>query len=336
MKENGITDIAISTNNSAFDYLDIEKLVHINEYTHDDEERHKKSYKSWLNAYYPTNEPACYIPGDIYFSENAIKTIVETEVKDTMFFCVRDLSDGRPCGINIKGREPLAYKVENQEVFRKAINDLLQMVDEGKFTADPIAWNLYRQINGLEIAFNWSGSDIFTTKGDYIAIDDYSTDIDRIGDIPKLENLLKILKGEIKMIKVEVKEHFCINSDKFNEFKNMVRKNKDNNKSNELYVGDTFECTEEMDKYLENKPNKIYHDKEGNNNPGKRDFVKFIEIIPEVTEEVAQVVVATRVEEADEQGKKVKGNVKELKEEPKKKTTKRKITNKKTTKKKED
>ena len=51
--------------------------------------------------------------GDIYFSEEAIKTIVETKVKDTMFFCVRDNSDGRPCGINIKGREPLAYKVEN-------------------------------------------------------------------------------------------------------------------------------------------------------------------------------------------------------------------------------
>ena len=62
LKENGITDIAISTNNPAFDYLDVEKLKHDNNYTHNDIERHKKSEKSWLNAYYPTEEPACYIP----------------------------------------------------------------------------------------------------------------------------------------------------------------------------------------------------------------------------------------------------------------------------------
>ena len=62
LKQNGIIDIAVSTNNSLFDYLDIEKLRHINEYTHDNPERHKKSKNSWLNAYYPTNEPCCYLP----------------------------------------------------------------------------------------------------------------------------------------------------------------------------------------------------------------------------------------------------------------------------------
>lgn len=62
LKENGIEDIAISTNNPAFDYIDVEKLRHKNDYIHDDEERHKKSEKSWLNAYYPMKEPACYLP----------------------------------------------------------------------------------------------------------------------------------------------------------------------------------------------------------------------------------------------------------------------------------
>ena len=112
-------------------------------------------------------------------------------VENTMFFCVRDLSDGRPCGINIKGREPLAYKVDNQKVFRQAINDLLKEVDEGKFNADPIAWNLYRKINGYKINYEWSGSDIFNTKGDYVAIDDYTTDIDKEKDVKVLEEWLK-------------------------------------------------------------------------------------------------------------------------------------------------
>ena len=153
LKENGIKDIAISTNNPAFNYLNVEILKHKNQYTHDNPNRNKNSINSWLNAYYPIDTPCCYLHGDVYFSEEAIKTIVETPVKDTMFFCVRDISDGRLPGINIKGREPLAYKVENQKVFRNAINELLKMIDDGKFKEDPVSWNVYRQINGLELDF---------------------------------------------------------------------------------------------------------------------------------------------------------------------------------------
>lgn len=62
LKENGITDIAISTHNPKYEYLGIEILKHKNNYKHDDKERHNKSEKSWLNAYYPTEEAACYMP----------------------------------------------------------------------------------------------------------------------------------------------------------------------------------------------------------------------------------------------------------------------------------
>ena len=271
LKENGIKDIAISTNNPVFDYIDTKKLKHKNNYMHNDEERHNKAEKSWLNAYYPTEEPACYIPGDIYFSEEAIKKIIETPVKDTMFFCIRDISDGRPTGINTKGREPLAYKVENQKVFRQAINELLKMVDEGKFTADPIAWNLYRQINKLPIAYNWSGSDIFNTTGNYTYIDDYTTDIDSINDILKLEKLIKIMKGEIEMIKLRVKEEFTLG--RFNELRNIVRAGR--SEEGRLFVGDILECDKEMADYLSGK------------NPLGRSFVEEepLEVIPEEKKE---------------------------------------------------
>lgn len=267
LKENGISDITISTNNPAFDYLDYPKLKSKVEYKHDDPERNKRHEKSWLNAYYPVEEPCCYIHGDVYFSEEAIKTIVETEVEDTMFFCTRDIQDGRPIGINIKGREPLAYKVQNQKVFRKAINELLEMIDNGDFSFDPISWNLYRKINGLPLVYDWFGSDIFNTKGDYKVIDDYTTDVDYIKDIEKIERLLRILKGEEKMIKVEVVEGF--NLGRFNEIRNLVRANPEKNKIGELYSKDTFECTEELSDYLLG------------DNTYKRAFVHVIEVIPE-------------------------------------------------------
>ena len=273
LKDNGVKDIAISTNNPAFDYLGIKILNHKNEFEHNGKDNNRMSNKSWLNAYYPTEEECCYLHGDVYYSEQAIQTIVDTEVKDTMFFCIRDISDGRPAGINTKGREPLAYKVQNQKVFRKAINELLQMIDDGMFGSDPISWNLYRQINGIQLDYNGYGNNIFDTKGNYIAIDDYTTDIDAEADIPKLEKLLKKLKGEIKMIKVEALEDFYLG--KYNELQNIVRNDKD--EWGRLFKGDTFECDEEMANYLTVT------------NAKGRSFVRIIEIIPEkVTEEIKE------------------------------------------------
>ena len=51
------------------------------------------------------------------------------------------------------------------------------------------------------------------------------------------------------MIKCEVTEYFTLK--KFNELENIVRANKNNNtKDGELFVGDTFDCTDEMADYL--------------------------------------------------------------------------------------
>lgn len=278
LKENGIKDIAISTNNPVYNYLGVKILKHNNEYTHDNPDRHKKSKNSWLNAYYPTNEPSCYLPGDIYWSENAIKIIIDTKVENTMFFCIRDVSDGRPIGINIKGREPLAYKVENQVIFRKAINDLFQMIDNGKFKSDPISWNLYRQINGLDLDYNGYGNNIFKTNGDYKYIDDYTTDIDSLKDIPKLERFIKIMKGGTKMVKCEViNQNVTIRE--FNRLRNIKRlkSNEEIEQPNYFEIGDTFETDEDMASYLAG---------ETPNQPTV--CIKVLEIIPEKKEETKE------------------------------------------------
>lgn len=291
LKENKVKDIAISTNNPAFNYLEIEKLKHENNFTYGDKPNTITSKNSWLNAYYPMKEPCCYLHGDVYYSEEAIKTIVNTKVKDTMFFCVRDLQDGRKVGINTKGREPLAYKVENQKIFRKAINELFEMIDKGLFKngVEPISWHLYRQINGLELGYNAKdygfANNIFETEGNYIVIDDYTTDVDNIKDISELEQLIKFMKGGLEMIKVEVTKRFHLGA--YNKIKNIVRVGSDI--PYELFVGDIFECDTDMAKYLLNETP----------NPANESFVRVIEVIPEKTQ-------IKKVEETDKKEKQPK------------------------------
>lgn len=197
LKENGIKDIAICTNCHEFDYLGLPILMQENEYVAGSDNENKKSECSWLNAYYPLEEPACYLHGDVYFSEEAIQKIIKTPVKETMFFCTFDWTDGVKDRRNYKGREPFAYKVENQSVFRSAINDILKMIDEGKFAngLPPICWHLYRYLNGYGLVPNakkWTEvNNIFGHEGDYVVINDYTTDIDKPEDVKVLEEWLK-------------------------------------------------------------------------------------------------------------------------------------------------
>ena len=273
LRENGVTDIAISTNNPAFDYLDVE-ILHDknNQFTYWGKDEQRKSNRCWLKAYYPVNEPVCYLHGDVYWSDEAIKTIVNTKVKDTMFFCTADKQDIPNKDIRCAGgREPLAYKVENYKLFRDAVDDLLQMVDDGKFTnafCSPLSWSVYRYLNGLDLCYNakWFGdlNDIFKSKGDYIIINDYTNDIDDIKDVAKIEKYLKFKEGN--MVKVEVTNDFTLG--KFDEIKDsLVRKNRSEN--GKLFRGDVFLCDETMAKYL-TKDNAL-----------KRAFVRVIEVIPE-------------------------------------------------------
>ena len=73
------------------------------------------------------------------------------------------------------------------------------------------------------------------------------------------------------MIKVEVIERFTLKD--FNELKNIKRKSVE--KEGTLYVGDTFECSEDMAKYLTG------------DNALKKAVVKVIEIVPQKIEKEA-------------------------------------------------
>ena len=301
LKENGIKDIAISTNNPQFDYLDVEKLRHNNKFLHGNSIEHRESNSCWLNAYYPSDEPCCYLHGDVYFSDDAIKKIINAKVKDTLFICTPDKQDGEKCELNTKGREPLGYKVQNQVIFRNAINDLKKMVDDGKFIniIAPFSWHLYKYLNGQDYLIkDWGKlNDIFDKDGDYLVINDYTTDVDYIHDITRIENCLK-LGGEIKMVKVKAIQEFTYGN--FDKINNLQRHDINKNEKGRLYTGDIFECTKEMAEYLTGNCGYV--------------LVKVIEVIPE------EVPVIENVEEKIEE---IKESAKEeIKKTPKKRKKK--------------
>lgn len=113
------------------------------------------------------------------------------------------------------------------------------------------------------------------------------------------------------MVKCEVIEKFTLKE--FDKLKNIERAS-NIGKYGELNPRDTFECDEEMAKYLtgDNALNKV--------------VVKVIEVEPdEVSVEVVQAVADAIVDEAKEQDKSVEEIVKEIQEEkPKKKKSSKK------------
>ena len=92
LRENGIDDIAISSNLHGFDVFGVPVLNHQNNYN----AREYNDFDGyWCEAFYPTTDPVCYIFGDVVFSEDAIKTIVNTDTDDIEFFASAPPFDSR-------------------------------------------------------------------------------------------------------------------------------------------------------------------------------------------------------------------------------------------------
>ena len=168
LREAGIDDIAITADDSLFDGLGVPVLHHKNEF-------YKDERGDWVDGFYPMNDPACYILGDVVFSPAAIKTIVETETDDIeMFGSAKPLPPEYPK----KWIELFAFKVVNQIHFQESI----RMLKEIGYTCwrSPLPWELWSLIKGRRI-------DIDDYKKDYTVINDYTCDIDHRYEIPDLE-----------------------------------------------------------------------------------------------------------------------------------------------------
>lgn len=180
LRENGITDIYISSNVPIFDSCGVPRLEHHNSYKYENNE--VKGY--WLDAFYPyldESDKVCYIFGDVYFTAEAIKTIVSYESNKNILF-------GTGIAKNTEHKnwgEPFAYKVNNYKEFIDGINDVKKLQDEGKTKRIALVWELYRYLNNLDVNIQQ------VLDETYICIDDGTIDIDAPQQIEILNNKFK-------------------------------------------------------------------------------------------------------------------------------------------------
>ena len=178
LRENGIEDIAISADNHYFDDIGVPILRHDNEYV---TAQYNDCKGHWCNCFYPTDEPTCYIFGDVVFSEAAIRKIVETETDDIAFFGSCPPFDHRYPKWWI---EPFCFKVTNTDHLHQAIADVKRLTAEGRFGRVPIAWEVWNVIS------RGPDGDVNTIDGtSYIHINDWTCDIDKPDELPLLERL---------------------------------------------------------------------------------------------------------------------------------------------------
>ena len=175
LKENGVDDIAITSHDERFKQFGIPVLQHDNGFISEDGGR---TY--WVDAFYPTNEPVCYLMGDVFFSRSAVEMIVNYEQGEDIMFFASAFCNGK--GYIKPHAEPFAFKVWNQTRFKESIAITKTYQDKGMFNRRPIAWELWQVIKGSPlniIAIN------------YKVIDDYTCDIDDPSDAKRIE-LLKV------------------------------------------------------------------------------------------------------------------------------------------------
>lgn len=249
LKENGINDIIVTGTYKLKDVIVYDPLD--NDYDYNTE----KGY--WLNAF--SNEfliePVCFIWGDVYFSENAIKTIVNTDTDSTLFFCSYQNKSHRYIK---EWDEPFAYKVVDTDLFIKHRDIVKRLFDEGKTDRHPIVWELYRSINGIDVNKHKLTNNV-------VIINDITCDIDTPEDIKKIEERIK------NMVRAEVTTEVDVG--RFNEITEVIRRNAQNDTEGHLFVGDIVLCNDEIAEYL------------NGNNKNNTSYVKIIEVIPEVKEE---------------------------------------------------
>lgn len=130
----------------------------------------------WTDCFSNRLESATYLCGDVVFSPEAIKKIVETETDDIEFFASAPPFDKRYCK---EWAEPFAFKVVDYWHLRSARFLFEKLDNAGAFKRKPIAWEFWQVVKGTEL------NKIDYTN--YTVINDYTCDIDKPEDIYKFE-----------------------------------------------------------------------------------------------------------------------------------------------------
>lgn len=180
LRENGVDDIAISSNLPGFDGFGVPVLKHANSY---DANAYNDSRGDWCDVFFPTDVPTCYLFGDVVFSPAAIRKIVQTQTSDIIFFGSKPpFGQGYPK----PWIEPFAFKVVDTDHLKRAVQDVKRLDRDGKFNRRPIAWETWNVIN------RGPDGDVNTIDyGSYETINDWTCDIDKPDEIPIMEQIAR-------------------------------------------------------------------------------------------------------------------------------------------------
>ena len=182
LKENGVEDIFITSNDKRFEDCDAPVLHHYNSYKVVDGVQ--EGY--WLDAFYPSFRPSqtvCFMFGDVYYTEEAIRTIVGLKCVKNTLFGTKDAKNKK----HENWGEPFAYKVVDYAEFMRGVETVKKMQDDGITKRVPIVWELYRFLNGLDVNVQK------VLDETYVCIDDGTMDVDTLD---KVEMVRKRFENE--------------------------------------------------------------------------------------------------------------------------------------------
>lgn len=168
LREAGVEDIAISTNKRAtFEKFGV-PIIDQTEYDRG----------IWLYGAFPKIDGPCtYLFGDVVFSREAIKTIVNKVTDDVDFF-----ASGAPFAKEYTKvwAEPFAFKVVNQAKFRKSIDETIRLY-QANMLSRCIAWELWQVIKGTQL------NNIIVN---YTVVNDFTCDCDSAHDLTDIKDRL--------------------------------------------------------------------------------------------------------------------------------------------------
>ena len=174
LKEHGQHTIVVLSNNAAFDNLPVPRMGDSkNDYVHGTD-------KLWLRAFYDgfsESAEVCYLFGDVYFTEDCIRQIVNCEKPGNVLFgtAIAENKLGKNWG------EPLAFVVRDYKTFLAGIRVTISLYQQGLTDRHPITWELYRVLNGLDVNVQK------VRPRTFVAIGDETIDIDSPEQAKELE-----------------------------------------------------------------------------------------------------------------------------------------------------
>ena len=170
LKELTDDQIFITADDEAFSEYGV-VLPHKNSYRHDG----IQGSGYWLDAFYPhflDGMEVTFLMGDVCFTEEALKTIVEYKAEKNTLFGTSIANNS----LHFDWGEAFAYKVVDYKEFMDGVEAVKKLQDEGKTNRIALVWELYRYLNGFDVNIQRINPET------YVGIDDGTMDVDMPGD----------------------------------------------------------------------------------------------------------------------------------------------------------